>query len=231
MKAKKMKVGIAGAGANGMGYAAFLEKSGHTPCIWSPTGKRTNFLLEKKPLVVTGAIEGEFHPATCKNAELLAKNDVIILALPAYGQRAVLDGLIPHIDQRHCVIMSGHLSLAALYLSKKLAERGLSIPIAVWNTTALTAKAPTSFDQVRIGSMRSKIDIAVIPSNLTERGVSVCRALFGDPFNVVDDLLTITLIGSVWKLRLVLGKSCLAYLTKWRLHLASPERHSPNCMK
>lgn len=139
-----MHVGIVGAGAIAMGYAAYLLENDHTPSIWSPSGARTAALREGKRLNVTGAIEGQFNPLVCMDAEKLAKNGVIIMALPAYGHRAVLDALVPHLEPRHCVIISGHLSFAALYLSRRLAERGIQIPIAVWNTTVLTAKAPSS---------------------------------------------------------------------------------------
>lgn len=185
-----MEVGIVGAGAIGMGYAAYLIERGHTPNVWSPSGARTAFLTAGKSLKITGAIEGEFAPSVCDTPEAVVKSDFIMFALPAYGWRSVFDQLLPLLEARHTIIMSGHLSFAALYLSKRLAERNLQIPIAVWNTTALTAKTPTTFDQVRIGRIRTKIDLVVIPSSLSAQGRGVCESLFGDPFTQIDDLIT-----------------------------------------
>lgn len=176
-----MQVGIVGAGAIGMGYAAYLMERGHTPSVWSPSGARTTFLTAGRPLKITGVIEDQFTPAVCETPEALAINDAIIFALPAYGWRSVFDQLLPLLEARHTIIISGHLPFAALYLSKKLAEKGLQIPIAVWNTTALTAKAPTAFDRVRIGRIRSKIDLVVITSALSDRGREVCEDLFATP--------------------------------------------------
>lgn len=188
-----MDIGIAGAGAIGMGYAAFLIENGHTPHVWSPTGERTLPLHSNEPIVITGAIEGQFHPTPCKNAEILAKNDVIILALPAYGHRFVLDELIPYLEPRHHLILSGHLSFAALYVSKELAKRGIRIPITAWNTTALTAKATDKATDIYVGTLRQTVDIAVIPNEYAQSELTLCNDLFGNRFRVVDDLLSIAL--------------------------------------
>jgi hypothetical protein len=72
-----------------------------------------------------GSIEREFHPQVAEGAADLAKCDVIVLALPAYGYRRVLDELVDYLEARHTVVISAHLSFAALYLAKKLSERGL----------------------------------------------------------------------------------------------------------
>lgn len=187
-----MKVSIAGAGAVAMGYAAFLLQHGHEVCVWSPSGQRTKALAEGAPLTVSGAIIGEFRPGVCRGAKELAESDVIVLALPAYGHRFVLDSLIPYLEQRHTVIISAHLSFSALYLSKKMAERGIVIPIVVWNTTVLTSKAPSP-TEIKVGAIRSKVDIAVLPASLAAQSQNICVELFGDRFVVKDDILTIVL--------------------------------------
>lgn len=187
-----MGVGIVGAGAIAMGYAAILSDLGHTPHVWSPSGARTASLREGARLKVSGAIEGEFSPEVSTDAAALAICDVIVLALPAYGHRFVLDSLLPHIEYRHAVIISGHLSFAALYLSRRLAERGLQIPIVAWNTTVLTSKA-SSHTEIRVGTIRAKVDMATLPVSRAEEARILCVSLFGDRFVLKDDLLTIAL--------------------------------------
>lgn len=188
-----MDVGIVGAGAIAMGYAAHLIVRGHSPAIWSPSGTRTQALRAGKELIVTGAIEGRFSPRVATSAEMLAQYDVIVLALPAYGHRAVIDALVPHLGTRHTVIFSGHLSFAALYLSKALAARSIAIPIAAWNTTALTAKAPGSPTDLRVGAIRKVIDLAVVPVAGADRAQTTCEEIFGDVFAIKDDILTVAL--------------------------------------
>ena len=187
-----MRVGIVGAGAIAMGSAVFLLERGHSAAIWSPSGKRTAGFVRGAALDSTGAIEGAYHPRICAAVEEVAANDVVMLALPANGHRAVLDALAPHIEPRHCVIISGHLSFAALYLAKRLAGRGIQVPIIAWSTTALTSRAldPTT---IKIGVIRSRIDIAALPVPFGDRSLEICRQLFGDRFRKVDDMLTIAL--------------------------------------
>lgn len=187
-----MKVGIVGAGAIAFGYAAFLLQNGHEPMIWSRSRERTEAFAAGKPAKITGAISAEFNPCICVNAEELAVADVIILALPAYGHRFVLDALLPHLTTRHSVIISAHLSFAALYLAKKLAERGIEIPITAWSTTVLTCK-PRAVGSFNIGALRAKVDMATIPACFAERAHGTCVALFGDRFDLKDDILTIAL--------------------------------------
>jgi len=187
-----MRVGIAGAGNIGMGYAAILSERGHEPFIWSPSGERTKAMLAGEPLIVTGAIEGSYAPQVCTSAETLAESDVILLALPAYGHRFVLDSLIPHLEARHTIIISGHLSFVGLYLAKKLAERGIEIPIVAWSTTVLTCK-PRGPNRYNIGTIRAKVDAATLPARYAGRAMDICVALFGDRFSPKDDILTIAL--------------------------------------
>lgn len=187
-----MKVGIAGAGAIAMGYAAFLQRNGHAPALWSPGGTRTAALRDGASLTVTGAIEGSFRPYVSPSAADLAQNEVIVLALPANGHRQVLDSLVPHLAPHHTVIISSHLSFAAEYLAKRLAERSVQIRIVAWSTTALTAKAPSA-TEVKIGAIRAKVDMATIPQTQADRAYATCVALFGDRFVQKEDMLTIAL--------------------------------------
>lgn len=187
-----MQVGIAGAGAIGMGYAAFLLSRGHDVGIWSPSGVRTADILEGSPLIVSGALSGEFRPDIRQSAAELADADVIVLALPAYGQRAVIDALIPHLQTRHQLIISGHLSFSAVYLYRKLESRGLLIPIVALNTTVLTCKAQT-FTTVKIGSFRRSVSAAVLPKHFSDQAMITCRTLFGEVFAEDTDILALTL--------------------------------------
>lgn len=187
-----MRVGIAGAGAIALGYAAFLSKQGHDACVWSPSGRGTSAFVDGIPLRISGCFEEAFPLLVCADVQDLCKNDVVILALPAYGHRTVIDRIAPYLEASHTVIISGHLSFSALYLSKKLAERGIEIPIAVWNTTVLTAKMQSPAE-VRIGAIRKRVDMATLPVRLSQSAFVTCCELFGERFDTKDDLLTIAL--------------------------------------
>ncbi|MBO9136526.1 NAD/NADP octopine/nopaline dehydrogenase family protein (plasmid) [Rhizobium sp. B230/85] len=187
-----MNVAIAGAGAIAIGYAALLHQNGHHARIWSPSGRRTEELNQDTPLQVSGALSAKFNPGVCQRADELTECDVVVLALPAYGHRFVLDSLVPHLTSRHTVIISAHLSFAGFYLAQKLAEREIEIPIVVWNTTVLTAKAQSGHD-IEIGAIRGKVDMALVHAADAQKAHELCTDLFGDRFDVKDDIVTITL--------------------------------------
>ena len=186
-----MRVAIIGAGAIGLGAAAYLCKHGHHPILWSPGGKRTEELADGAPLVASGAITGEFRPGVAAScAEALAGAEAVLVALPGNGHRLVFDAMAPHLTPKQIVLVSGHLSFGALYLAKRLAERDLVVPIVAWGTTVTTGRqrGPAS---VNVNNLRKKVDIATLPLSDSARGLEVCRTLFGDRFVPRDDLLAI----------------------------------------
>lgn len=188
-----MRVGILGAGSIAYGCAAYLAKAGHQPVIWSPSGTRTAKLAEGEKLVTSTAIEGEFDVGVAKNcSEAILSTDVVLIALPAYGHKAVIDAAITHLRTGQPVIISSHTSFGALYLSKLLAAKGLELPIIVWGTTVTTGRqlSPT---HVNVATVRQKVDVATVPASAIEEGFALCTKLFGDRFVKRDGMLAISL--------------------------------------
>ncbi|HZH51610.1 MAG TPA: NAD/NADP octopine/nopaline dehydrogenase family protein [Microvirga sp.] len=188
-----MRVAIAGAGGIAFAAAAFLIDNGHDPILWSPSGRRTAELAAGRPLTATGAVSGTFHPKVASSPlELVSGADAVLIALPAYGHRTVMDAIARHVTDEQIVIISSHASFGALYLSKKLAELGTRAPIVAWGTTVTTGRQKSG-TEVHVSTIRSKVDMATVPLSAGERGLAMCRALFGDRFNEKDDLLAIAL--------------------------------------
>ncbi|MER8647415.1 MULTISPECIES: NAD/NADP octopine/nopaline dehydrogenase family protein [unclassified Mesorhizobium] len=188
-----MRVSILGAGAIAYGLAAYLAQSGHTPTLWSPSGDRTRTLATGELLKATGDIEATVPVRIandCKDA--IDHADVVVIALPAYGHKMVMDAAVPHLADGIPVIVSSHSSFGALYLSKRLAERKVRLPIVVWGTTLLTGRqlGPT---EVQVTSIRQKLDVATLPFDALDQGYKLCTALFGDRFVKRDGLLAIAL--------------------------------------
>jgi opine dehydrogenase len=188
-----MRVAILGAGSIAFGVAAFLAKHGHVPVLWSPSGKRTQGLAKGRPLVAEGAFEFSAKVAVAHDcASALADADGAIIAMPANGHRAAMDAAAPYLRDGQPVIISSHSSFGALYLSKKLAERGTVLPIIVWGTTVLTARQQSDHE-VQINTVRQKVDVATLPNCTSDLGMELCTQLFGDRFVARDGLLAIAL--------------------------------------
>ncbi len=188
----QVKVGIAGAGSIAFGTAALLHANGHDPMLWSPSGKGVE-ALKDTPLTATGAVEASFSPRLATDAEMLARdNDVLLLALPGYGHKAVMDALAPHVREGQPIIVSSHASLGALYLMGLLRERGVAAPITAWGTTIVTGRRQDGA-HVKVNTLRKRVDMCAVPESASDAALALCVKLFGDRFQMRDGLLAITL--------------------------------------
>jgi opine dehydrogenase len=187
-----LKVGIAGSGSIAFGTAALLHETGHNPMLWSPSGKGTDALADA-PLTAAGAIGTSFIPRVATSAGMLARdNDVLLLAIPGYGHKAVMDALAPHVREGQPVIVSSHASLGAVYLMQILRARGASAPITAWGTTVVTGRRQAGA-RVQVNTVRKRVDMCTVPENATDAALTLCTRLFGDRFQSRDGLLAITL--------------------------------------
>lgn len=189
-----MKIGILGAGSIAYGMAAFLAKAGHHPILWSPSGAHGKALANGTPL--TSSVGVEFSGKVAVSTDcgvVVADADVVILALPANGHRMAFDAAAPHLKTGQPVVISSHSSFGALYLSRVLAKRGVSLPIIVWGTTLLTARQRNDGASVHVNTVRQKVDFATLPKSAAEEGKALCTMLFGDRFVERDGLLAISL--------------------------------------
>lgn len=189
-----LKIGIAGAGSVAFATAAKLCDSGFGVMLWSPSGERTRALASGAGLVATGAVEGTFQPEVADSAKALADQcDVLMVVVPGYGHKAVMDALAPHVRSGQPVIISSHASLGALYLSDLLAGRGVVAPVVAWGTTIVTGRQQPDFTHVKVNTIRKSVDICTVPESLSAEGLAICQKLFGDRFEVRDGLLAISL--------------------------------------
>ncbi|MBL8692138.1 MAG: NAD/NADP octopine/nopaline dehydrogenase family protein [Rhodospirillaceae bacterium] len=188
-----MRVAILGAGGVGLATAALLCRNGHDPCLWSPSGASTRALADGAPLIARGALSGSFRPRIATScAEAVADAGTVIIAVPAYGHRMVMDAAAPYLRAEQTVIVSSHYSLSALYLARLLAERGTASSIAAWGTTVVMGR-PSAPAEVTVLTIRARIDVATVPTARAGEGHAASRALFGDRFVERADLLAIQL--------------------------------------
>jgi opine dehydrogenase len=184
---------LLGAGSIAFGMAAFLESQGHSTVLWSPSGARTQALAAGARLKSSGAVTGSFSPGVARSAaEAMEHAEAVIIAVPGYGHRAVMEACAPHLRAGQTVIISSHCSLSGLYLSKLLAARVVEVGIMAIGTTMLSGRA-TGPSSVNITNLRQRVDVAALPAGGLEAGLAVCRALFGDRFEPRADLLAIAL--------------------------------------
>jgi opine dehydrogenase len=172
-----MRIAVLGAGPVGLGSAALLASRGHVPVIWSRSAVDV--------VTARGAIDTTFVPLVTRDcADAVMGADAVLVAVPATGYRAVLDVLARALRPGQPVLISGHLSFAALYL-----HRAAGVPVAAWGTTAVTGRRDGP-GAVAVSSVRAEVDVAVLGGTDV---LALCSHLFPQRFTLRDSLVAITL--------------------------------------
>lgn len=186
---KTNAVGIIGTGPIAFGYAAFLAANGFGSEIWSPSDRYGHEI----PITASGAVQMECKPALAKTAKGMVENcSVVIIAVPAYGHKDVIDQISPHLRDDQAVIISSHVPFGGQYLQSKLASRRI-VPLIIALSTTVLSGRKTDETHVNINSVRDQVDMATLPKSRSEQGLKLCQELFGDRFVLRDDMLAIAL--------------------------------------
>ena len=189
-----MNVTILGAGSIALANAALLADAGHQITLWSPSGKGTATLGERFSLAFSGAATGRATVYTARHvASAVETAAAVVIAIPAYGHVAVMDACAPYLTRGQIVFVMPMLSLTALYLSKLLHARDIDVPIVSFGTTVMTARKILPAE-VRLLSIRSKIDLAALPVRDTDAAMCVATMLYGERFNAQSDTLAIAMV-------------------------------------
>ncbi len=183
------RVAILGAGGIACGAAALLSERGHEVMLWSPSGRGTAAFIGGVALEAEGKLTGRYEPTIAADcASAVRDADAVMLAVPGYGNRAVIDAVAAHLRPGQPVVISSHMSFSALYLARQAPR----VSIAAWGTTVTTGRRLPG-PAVRVSNIRDKVDIAALPAHETGALTTLCRSLFGDRFVPREDLIAVSL--------------------------------------
>ena len=98
MTRQDIHVGVAGVGGIGLANAAWLRQAGFGVSLWAPRG--TGLAGPARcELHATGVIGGSFEVQVAASAAELSRHaDVLVIAVPVNGHKAVFDALAPHLS-------------------------------------------------------------------------------------------------------------------------------------
>ncbi|WCK80079.1 NAD/NADP-dependent octopine/nopaline dehydrogenase family protein [Agrobacterium fabrum] len=188
-----MKIAIIGAGGSALGYAALLHAAGHTPTIWSPSGRSTTGFNEQPDLIVTGKLDIRFRlniADTCASA--VSGADAVVIAVPGFGKKPLFDTLASAMAPGQPLIISAHGPMDCIYFAKAAAGHAKTFPVVVLSTTVATSKREGATG-VLVSALRSKVDMSTLPASWLKRGLELCETLFGERFYAKEDALVIAL--------------------------------------
>jgi opine dehydrogenase len=187
-----MKVGIVGCGGIGLASAAWMVERGHQVSMWSPRADAPE-PLKNGQIQSIGILEADVKVHVVETPEqLVGAVEVILIAVPANGHRAVMDALVPHIRSGQTVIVSAMNSLSSLYLYEDAIRRGITITVASFGTTALTARR-VGPAEVRIMVRRDSLGMSCLPRKDFDGALAVCESLFGMDFTQDENALATAL--------------------------------------
>ena len=187
-----MKVGILGTGGIALASAAWMAQRDHEVKLWSPRGGGAD-ALRHEALRSSGVLESTVRVAVADSvAELAQFADVLLLAIPLNGHRAVMDALLPHLRTGQMVIVSSMGSLSALYLYEAAMTRGVPISVASFGTTVLTARRQGPAE-VRILTRRTTLGVSCLPRSDQALALKTCETLFGPGFTSDENALATAL--------------------------------------
>ncbi len=116
----------------------------------------------------------------------------IIVALPGNAHTDVLKQLGRCMMAGQAVIICSLCSASALVLDRELAARGIQSTIAAFSTTPVTARK-VSGSEVRITTVRDRLEMAALPAERSAQALALCIELFGERFVINGDILAMSL--------------------------------------
>ena len=188
-----MNVAILGQATSDSRTRLCLPMPGITLRCGRPRDTASVHCLNASRLHSPGAANGLDGDVASDVAAAIVGASTVIIAVPAYGHAAVMNACAPHLTASQTVFVMPMLSLSALYLARLLHARRVEVPIVGFGTTVMTARK-SGPSEVKLLSIRSKIDLAALPVRQTEEALRVATLLYGDRFNAQSDTLAIAMV-------------------------------------
>jgi opine dehydrogenase len=198
-----MNVSVLGTGSIGLATAALLAHHGHAVTVWSPTGSRTAALAGGQ-LAYTGVISGSAPVAAAASAKAaLDAADVAFICVPAFAHLAVIEAAAPHVRAGQTIVVMPVGALSPLLLAQRVKVPCTLIGLG---TTVMTGRRGEGA-AVKVAAIRNRLDLAALPARANPAALALMQGLFGDRFDVQDNLLGIALsnVNPVAHVPLVLG--------------------------
>jgi len=187
-----MKVGIIGTGAVGLTYAERIAQRNHEPLLYAPRQLANTRFQASKRVTFIGLVEGTRTFRHTHAPENLSDMDMLIFCLRGNGHKYAMDRVAPHILPGQIVLISSHCSLGALYLSRLLRKRAITVPVLAIATT-FAGGAIAQDGRVHVTYQRTEVDIAALPAHDLTVAIDALRRLFDCDMTQSPNVIAISL--------------------------------------
>lgn len=187
-----MNIAIIGTGGVALATASLLFQRGHRPILISLSGKG-GIALASGRIAAKGALEADVHLSLGSSVEqTLQKVDHVIVATSADRYDEALKAMIPHLENRHNILVSGELSMFSAILTQELKALDLAPSVTALASTLATGRRGNS-NNVHIGLIRPSVLAHVATTEDQAKTLSVWNSILAGSLEPCDSAIRVLL--------------------------------------
>ncbi len=176
-----LKFAVLGAGHGGYAMAADLTLAGHEVNLYNRSAEPIEAIRKRGGIEITGeAVYGEgfakIKKATTDMKEAIEGVDIIMIVVPAYGHKFMIDKSMPYLkDEQVIVFHTGNF--ASLRLATELKKRGKK-NVLCETSLLLYSCRKTGPSSVFVDGLKRKLPTAAFPAKKTDDILEVLRKAY-----------------------------------------------------
>jgi len=175
------KFAVLGAGHGGYAFSADLSLAGYEVTLFNRHPEPIEAIRKRGGIEITGeTVYGEgfakIKKATTDMKEAIEGVDIIMVVVPAYGHKFMMDKFMPHLkDEQIIVFNTGNF--ASLRLVNELKKRGKK-NLLCETSILLYSCRKTGPSSVFVDGLKRKLSIAAFPAKRTKDALRVLRKVY-----------------------------------------------------
>lgn len=177
------KISVLGAGSAGCATAGILTQRGYTVTLWNRSERPIKPIIQKGGIEFTEYINGfmKIHKATLDIEEAVQGAELIVVTVPAFGQREIADRCAPYLEDGQIILLSPGAA-GSIELAQVLKERAVKKDVTIVETISLAIARGRTLEpgRVRVNSCIDErvVRTAAFPGKRTEKIVNDLRAIY-----------------------------------------------------
>jgi opine dehydrogenase len=176
------KIAILGAGNGGCAFGGHLAMKGFEVGVYEDPKFKKNIdeIKEKGGVELTGAVEGlgRFSNATSDIKDVLRGADVVMVVVPAFAQRVMMEVALPYLEDGQVVVFNPD-NFASLMFRKMIRDKAVGKNIRIAGTASLVyACRRIAPAKVNVYGVKSSVSVAALPAKDTDTVVRSLKEIF-----------------------------------------------------
>lgn len=189
-------IAVLGAGSVGLAMAAYLSARGYRVALYNSFADEVEQLISRGAIEATGAIEGIFplKIVTTEIGKAVAGARLVVIAVPAFAQAAMLEKLLPHLAGIETLLLHPGAVGGAIEAYLTIRRHGANAPTLVGEcVSSLFSCRRRGATQVHIRQVKLAVRAAAIPASRTPDLLAALHGPFDGRFTSASSVLQTSL--------------------------------------